>query len=149
LDCFALEKKEERDNMMEEERAMEEFFEDYFQTPETPSSSHFSSASSSSSSSSAGAHEWKHGDRVIESQAVPHNLTLLMHLRVFYLLAAVFAVVPMGANAGAMSSQRLRAPDPSRTPWAAPLLLGAHRGQVPEPSISFRIIIQSSEDCAN
>jgi len=108
--CRKGEWEEGNENMMREEAAMDEFFEEHFLTPETPSSSHFSSASSSSSSSTAGANEWKHGDRVIKSRAVPDHLTLLMHLHVFLLLADVFVWRPMAADAGAMQAQRLRAP---------------------------------------
>ena len=132
-ECFAAEKNDERDNMTEEEAALDEFFAEHLQTPETPSSSHFSSASSSSSSSTtATGHSSAHG-KVCNAHICPSQMLLLMNLHVFCLLAIVFAVVPMGANAGAMPAQRLRAPSPSRTPWAAPLLLGACGGQIFEP----------------
>jgi len=86
--------------MMEEEAAMDAFFEEYFLTPETPSSSHFSSASSSSSSSAATAtHSSAHG-KVCNAHSCPAQMLLLMNLHVFLLLAIVFAVVLCGALAG-------------------------------------------------
>ena len=90
--------------MMREEEAMDEFFEEYFQTPETPSSSHLSSASSSTSSSAAAsAHSSAHG-KVCNAHICPAQMLLFMNLQVFLLLAIVFAVVLCGALAGEMHS---------------------------------------------
>jgi hypothetical protein len=102
LDCFAL--VEERDNMMEEEQTMEEFFEEYFQTPETPSSAHFPSASSSSSSSAAAAqHSSAHG-KVCNAHSCPSQMLLLMNLHVSLSAPFWFFCPPTAAIVGEMQT---------------------------------------------
>ena len=120
---------------------------DYYLTPERPSAADFVQAHSPAASSSAASSPATSHGKVCNAHICPHQTLLLLTLHALAMLAIVFAMVPMGANAGAMPPSRLQKENPPPAAWATWLLLGTHRRQVFDPIIFISSILLRSQDC--